>query len=412
MTDVDARRFVEPIAYKTHGYPHREWAVLRDERPVAFFDVEGWPSFWAVTKHRDVVEVSRQPATFLNAPGIALERESETPARQMRSIINMDPPEHAAFRRVAAPWFVPGALDRLSRVISETARDLVDRLGTEGECDFVEAVAGRYPLRVVATLLGVPEEDEPFLMDLTREVFAREDLAAVDADDGGRNRETFFEFFSYFSRLMEERRANPRDDLATTFANARIDGKPMGRLETLAYGLVTVTAGHETTRGAIAGGLLSLIERPEARRLWTENRGLTATAAEEILRFVSPVVYMMRTAVKDYRLRGQHIRAGDRLLLFYASANRDEEMFSHADELDLERHPNPHLALGTGEHGCLGGQLAKRMTGAMLSEFLSRAESVELAGVPVRIAASMIPSIRSLPIRYRLRPSLLARPNA
>jgi cytochrome P450 len=242
-------------------------------------------------------------------------------------------------------------------------------------------------------------------MEITREFFAREELAALESDSVGRNRQTFFEFFSYYSRLMEDRRANPRHDLATTFANARIDGKPMGRLETLAYGLVTVTAGHETTRGSIAGGLLALIERPEVLRRWAKDPALTATAADEVLRFVSPVTYMMRTAVQDYLLRGQTIRAGDRLLLFYASANRDEDVFPHPDELDLGRHPNPHLALGTGEHGCLGGQLAKRMTGAVLEEFARRVESVELAGSPVRIAANMIPSIASLPIRYRLRPS-------
>lgn len=405
MTEIDARRFVEPIAYKTRGYPHREWAHLRRGAPVAFFEVEGWPAFWALTKHRDVVEVSRQPTTFRNAPGIALERASAAPARQMRSLINMDPPEHAAFRRVAAPWFTPGALGRLDSVVTETARLLIDALGTEGECDFVEAVAGRYPLHVVATLLGVPDEDEPFLTELTREIFAREELAALDVDDVGRNRETFFEFFSYFSRLMEDRRASPRDDLATTFANAKIDGKPMGRLETLAYGLVTVTAGHETTRGAIAGGLLALIERPDALRRWAADPSLTPTAADEILRFVSPVTYMMRTAAEDTSLRGQRIRAGDRLLLFYASANRDEDVFAQPDELDLGRRPNPHLAFGIGEHGCLGGQLAKRMTGTMLAELVGRVESIELAGAPVRIAGNMIPSIASLPIRYRLRPS-------
>lgn len=412
MSTVDARRFVEPSAYKSLGYPHQEWARLRRQAPVELFEVDGWPSFWAVTKHRDVVALSGQPSLFVNAPGIALERTSRGSAHQMRSIINMDPPEHAAYRRVAAPWFTTAALARMEPVVTETARRLIDGLGVEGECDFVERVAARYPLHVVATLLGVPESDEPFLMEVTREIFEREEIAQTEADYAGRNRETFFEFYSYFSRLMEDRRSRPRDDLATTLATSRIDGCPMGRMETLAYGLVTVTAGHETTRGSVAGGLLALIERPEALRLWAADPALTATAADEVLRFVSPVVYMMRTATQDHALRDRTIRAGDRVLLFYASANRDEEVFASPDELDLTRRPNPHLALGVGEHACLGGRLARRMTGAVLEEFVRRVDRVELAGRPQRVAANMIPSLASLPIRYRMRPRPGSRPIA
>jgi len=412
MSTVDPRRFVEPSAYKELGYPYREWARLRRQAPVAHFTVDGWPSFWAVTRHSDVVALSCQPTLFVNAPGIALERTTRESAHQMRSIINMDPPEHGAYRRVAAPWFTTAALARLESVVTGTARRLIDALGDEGECDFVESVATRYPLHVVATLLGVPECDEPFLMEVTREIFEREDIAQAEADHAGRNRETFFEFYSYFSRLIEDRRAQPRDDLATAFATASIDGCPMGRMETLSYGLVTVTAGHETTRGSVAGGLLALIERPEALRRWATDPALTATAADEILRFVSPVVYMMRTATQDHLLRDRTIRAGDRVLLFHASANRDEEVFANPDELDLARTPNPHVALGVGEHACLGGRLARRMTGAVLEEFVRRVDRVELAGRPQRVAANMIPSLASLPIRYRMRPRAASRPVA
>jgi len=174
-------------------------------------------------------------------------------------------------------------------------------------------------------------------------------------------------------------------------------------METLAYGLVTVTAGHETTRGSVAGGLLALLERPEAMARWAADPSLTATAADEVLRFVSPVVYMMRTATQDYPLQDRIIRAGDRVLLFYASANRDEEVFPDPDELDLARRPNPHVALGVGEHACLGGRLARRMTGALLEELVGRVEWMELAGPPQRVAANMIPSLASLPIRYRMK---------
>lgn len=409
MGGIDARRLVEPAAYKYEGYPHELWAELRREAPVELLHVEGWPPFWAVTRYDDIVEVGGQPETFINGPGIALERLRDRTAaaeasRQMRSIINMDPPKHAKYRQVAAPWFTQSALERMEPLIDETARRFVNQLGREGECDFVEAVAARYPLHVVATLLGVPEEDEEFLLELTREMLGREDLAAAtsEAEDVDRNRETFFEFFSYYSRLLESRRVDPKDDLTTTFAHARIDGEPMGRMETLAYGLVTATAGHETTRGSVAGGLLALMEHPHLLRFWADRPGLAVTAADEILRFVSPVTYMMRTATREYELAGRTFRAGDRVVLFYASANRDEEVFDAPDSLLLERRPNRHLALGTGAHFCLGSRLARRMTGAILEELVTRVQDIELAGEPERAASNMIPSVKHLPIRYRI----------
>ena len=410
MDHLDPTRLVEPHAYKTQGYPHAEWAALRAEDPVSFLEVDGWPPFWALTKYRDIVEVAAQPRIFSNEQGIALERERERSAsveasRQMRSIVNMDPPRHTQHRQVAMPWFTQEALERLLPVVRETARRLVDGLGAEGEGDLVDLVAAPYPVHVVATLLGVPPEDEPFLLDLTREMLGREDLAAGETpeDDVDRNRQMFFEFFSYYSRLIEERRKKPRDDLSTTFANARIEGKPMGRMETLAYGLVTATAGHDTTRSAVAGGLLALLEHPRAFETWQRKECSTDRAADEVLRFVSPVTYMMRTATEDYVLRGKRIRRGDRVVLFFASGNRDEEIFVNPNDLDLDRFPNRHLALGTGEHFCLGSRLARAMSGILLEELVTRFDMVELAGAPERTASNMIPSVSRLPLRYRVR---------
>jgi hypothetical protein len=218
-------------------------------------------------------------------------------------------------------------------------------------------------------------------------------------------REMFTEFWNYFSRVMEERRSEPRDDLASVFANARIDGEPMGALETMGYCLIAFTAGHETTRGAIGGGMLALLEQPELRERWCREPELTPLAIDEIIRYVTPVNHMVRTAARDYELRGQKIAAGDRLVLFYASANRDEDVFDAPDEIQLDRHPNRHLAFGVGEHFCMGAHLARKTSGALFRELVTRIESVELAGTPERTASNLVPGFKHMPIRYRIAPA-------
>ena len=413
MSEIDPLRLIDPQCYAEHGYPHAEWTQLRRESPVCFFEPPGWPPFWAITKHADIVEVSKQPDIFLNGPGMTLVRQrgGDHPdagsQQQIRTVINMDPPDHRKYRKVASPFFTPRALGSLDSLICETATKLVDGLGPEGECDFITEIASQHPLKIIARILGVPESDEPFILKLTNELFGSEDpefqRSAEDRMAGMR--EMFVEFWSYFTRVMKERRSSPQDDLASVFANARIDGQPMGDLETMGYCLVAFTAGHETTRGAIGGGFHALIEHSEERERWAREPGITPQAADEIIRFVTPVNHMVRTANRDYELRGQTIRSGDRLVLFYASANRDEEVFEAPSELRLDRHPNQHLAFGVGEHFCMGAHLARRTSGAIFRELVTRLESVELAGTPERTASNLVPGLKHLPIRYRLGPS-------
>ena len=202
---------------------------------------------------------------------------------------------------------------------------------------------------------------------------------------------------------MEDRRAEPRDDLATLIANARIDGEPMGALETMSYCLITFTAGHETTRGGIGGGLHAMLQHPEVRERWAAHPELTPLAIDELIRYVTPVNTMMRTASRDYALRGQKIREGDRLVLFYASANRDEDVFPNPEEIQLDRSPNRHLAFGVGEHFCMGAHLARKTSGALFRE---------LVGEPERTASNLVPGLKHLPIRYRLAASAWARGEA
>ena len=406
---MDGLRLIEPRAYAEQGYPHAEWKALRSQ-PLTYFEPPGWQPFWAITKHADVIEVSRQPERFLNGPGMTLIRKRDEAEQgsfmQMRTIINMDAPDHRKFRKVASPWFTPRALGRLDPLVKATARELVDSLGAEGECDFVQAVASLHPLKVIARILGVPEADEPFILRITNELFGAEDPEFQRSAGTLQHRRALgMDFFNYFTKVIEARRRAPQDDLASVIANARVDGEPMGVMETMGYCLITFTAGHETTRGGIGGGMLALIENPGERERLARQPALTPHAVEELIRYVTPVNHMVRTATEDYELRGSKIRAGDKLMIFYASANRDEEVFEEPDALRLERSPNPHLAFGVGEHFCLGAHLARKTTGALLAELIPRLAHVELAGQPERTASHLVPGLKHLPIRYRIRPA-------
>jgi cytochrome P450 len=330
---------------------------------------------------------------------------NEDVAQKIKTVINMDPPEHRKYREVASPFFTPRAIKALGPLVKDTARKIVDGLGSEGECDFITDVASIHPLKVIARILGVPEADEPFILKLTNELFGGEDPEFQRSEDRMEAmRGLFMEFWEYFGKIMQDRRERPRKDLASVFANARIDGEPMGALETMGYCLIAFTAGHETTRGAIGGGLEALIDNPEQRERWAGEPDLTPKAIDEIVRFVTPVNHMVRTAARDYSLRDQKIREGDRLVLFYASANRDEEIFDEANELRLDRHPNRHLGFGIGEHFCLGAHLARMTSGTLFHELVSRLESIEPAGRPLRTASNLVPGLKHMPIRYRLAP--------
>jgi cytochrome P450 len=406
MTTIDPQRLVDPKCYADHGYPHPAWTVLRKEAPVCKFRLDGWPDFWALSKHEHIVEVSKQPNLFLNAPGMTftptpLEGDEEPP---IRTIINMDPPEHREFRKVASPYFTPRAVATLDELVRRTARKLIDDLGPEGECDFIAEVASLHPLKVIARILGVPESDEPFILKLTNELFGSADPEFQrDPERMEGLKSLFMEFWGYFGEIMADRRKNPTDDFASVIANARVNGEPMSELETMGYCLITFTAGHETTRGAIGGGLHALIEHPDELRRWANQPDLTPVAIDEIVRYVTPVNHMVRTAAADYELGGRNISAGDKLVLFYASANRDEDIFDNPGRLKLDRTPNHHLGFGIGEHFCVGANLARTTSGTLFRELVTRLEDVELAGEPERVASNLVPGFKRMPIRYKLR---------
>jgi hypothetical protein len=323
----------------------------------------------------------------------------------------MDPPKHRKFRKIASPYFTPRSLQRLTDLVEQSADDLVASLVERadangvGQCDFVTDVAAKHPLRILSTILGVPREDEPFILRVTNQLFGGDDpeFAREEEDRGDAFRALALEFFQYFSKIANGRRETPKDDLAGIIANATIDGEPIGDVETFGYYLISFTAGHETTRNSIAGGMLALIENPaEREKLRRDPEGMCASAVEEIVRWTTPVNYMMRTVACDYELGGQKLREDDRLILFYASANRDEKIFDDPYTFKVDRSPNPHLGFGIGEHFCLGSHLARASQRALFRKLIPRLEEVELTGPAERLASSFVAGVKHLPIRYRL----------
>ena len=260
---------------------------------------------------------------------------------------------------------------------------------------------------VSISCIGAPEEDEPFVLKTTNEIFGRDDpefqRPGMTAQESVMA--AAMDFAGYFAKILEDRRARPQDDLVSLFANARVDGEPMNEIDTMGYCLVMFIAGHETTRGGLSGGMKALLDHPDQLALWkTDPAGFTKSGVEEILRFVTPVNTMARTVAEDVEIGGRHLAAGDRLIMYYASANRDEDVFEAPNAFRIDRHPNPHLAFGIGEHFCLGAHLARKTQQSMFREFVSRVDFVEQAGPAERTASNLVPGLKHLPIRYRLRP--------
>jgi len=326
----------------------------------------------------------------------------------MRTIIEMDPPEHRDFRKVASGFFTPRSIHRLDEIVAECAKGQIDKLGEEGETDFVESIAQRHPLRVLSTILGIGPDDEDLLLELTQQLFAGDDpdLQREGEDREAATQSLLADFGALFTRIIEDRRANPGDDLASLLANAKMaDGSPMGPMETFGYYLIVFTAGHDTTRNAISGGMQALLENPDQMAKLCADPSLEKTAVEEVIRWTSPVNYMKRNLLVDAEVGGVKMKAGEDLVMFYASANRDDDVFENPFQFDITRHPNRHLGFGTGEHFCLGAHVARLSSRALFLELANRVDTIELAGDPTHIASSFVAGLKTLPIRYKIRPT-------
>ena len=416
VTGIDGRDLISPRAYGERGIPHDQWSELRRLDHLHFCDPPGFDSFYPIVRHEHICEISKQPDLFWSRFGIVLESQQqkliindEKGLGSVRVIIGMDPPDHRAYRKVAAPWFTPKAVTGVEPVAAKSARGLVDRLverarGGEGECEFANEIAAAHPLRVLSTILGVPREQEPRILALTTQLFAADDPDLQrEGDDRKKAAEALVvDFFQMFNAIIEDRRANPTGDLASVLANGRVNGEPMGLMETLGYFLITFSAGHDTTKNALAGGICALAQHPDEFEKLKRNPDLIPSAVEEIIRWTSPVNYMKRVVGEDLEFRGQKLRKGDNVVLFYASANRDEAVFDDPFSFRVDRNPNRHLGFGIGEHFCLGAHLARESQRALLRELVGRIDSLELAGEPERIQSSFVVGLKKLPLRYRV----------
>ncbi|MGH7821566.1 MAG: cytochrome P450 [Candidatus Binatia bacterium] len=404
--------FIDPAAYAALDSWHAAAARLRREDPVHRVEAPGFEPFWAVTRHADVMEVERQHDKFWNTKESVLAMRGQAERLQasgadLKTLIHMDGAEHRAYRAVPNDWFRPANLRRLLETrIEELARKYVDRmLELGGECDFAAEVALYYPLQVIMSILGVPEADEPRMLQLTQKLFGNQ-----DPDFGGDDPEqtvlaTLLDFAAYFNAMTTERRAHPTGDLASTIANGRIEGEPLGDLQTISYYVIVATAGHDTTSSSLAGGLETLVRHPDQLRMLRQDPTLVDNAVDEIIRWVTPVRHFMRHAQQDYVLRGTRIAAGDRLLMSYLSANRDESVFEEPFRFDVRRrNADEHLAFGIGVHFCLGAHLARMELRAFFRELLPRLDSIELAGAPEYTSSTFVGGPKRVPIRYRLRP--------
>ena len=280
----------------------------------------------------------------------------------------------------------------------------MDDLGPEGETDLAQGMAVSHPLRILATALGVPREQEAKILELSNRLFAADDPELGGGSGPEEFRRLGQEFLELFLPIVQARRQNPTDDLASLLANGTVDGQPMGPAETLGYYLIVFNAGHDTTKNALAGGFRALIEHPDQFEKVRRDLSRAPDAVEEILRWTSPVNYMKRTAARDVELGGQKIREGDALILFYASANRDESVFEDPFTFDIDRNPNRHLAFGHAEHFCMGAHLARRSQRAIVEELARRVEHWEIIGEPEWIAASFVVGLKRLPVRYKIAP--------
>lgn len=402
--------FVDPAAYADEDYFHRACALLRAEDPVHRVEGPGFNPFYAITKSADIFDIEARNQIFLNEPRPVLGTAEDDARRaengdMLRTLIHVDDPEHRNLRGVTAEWFLPKNLNKLDGMLEGYAKRYVDKMfELGGECDFARDIAMYMPLNVILSILGLPESDYPRMLKLTQELFgsADEDLQRGDGDPAADMIAVVQDFFAYFAKLTEDRRANPTGDMASVVANAAIDGEPLSLIQTISYYVITATAGHDTTASAMAGGLLALIEHPDQLARLQGDPSLMNTAVDEMIRWVTPVKHFMRTATEDYSLRGTTIKAGESVLLSYPSGNRDEEAHADPFRFDVGRSPNKHLAFGFGVHYCLGAMLARMELKALFRELLPRLKNVELAGEPKWMKTIFVGGLKTLPIRYEV----------
>jgi hypothetical protein len=416
--DDIARTILTPKAYAEDAPVHDAFRWLRANNPLARAEVEDVYPFWIVAKHADILEVSRQNALFHSGdmPTTMTTIAGDKTVREMtggsphllRTLVQMDAPDHPKYRVLTQSWFLPQNIRQLEGRIREIARAHVDHMAElGGSCDFVRDVALTYPLRVIMEILGVPEADMPRMLRLTQELFGAADpdlnRSRGEADDGLADiQATIADFFMYFKGITDARKAEPTGDLATAIANGEIDGAPINDFEAMGYYVIVATAGHDTTSSSTAGAVWGMCQFPDAFAKVKADPALIPGLVDEAVRWITPVKHFMRSATEATTLRGREIAKGDWLMLCYPSGNRDEEVFDEPDRFMPERKPNRLLSFGYGAHLCLGQHLARMEMRILFEELMPRLKALEFGGEPSRAEAAFVGGPKRLPIRYKM----------
>lgn len=393
----------------------KAFATLRSQRPIPFFkepeitgtaiEVPSGPGYFVLTRHADVVEASRHPELYCSGRGAT--NIPDMPDQMLEffgSMINMDDPRHARLRRIVSAAFTPKTIKAIEANIHKVAAEVVDNLADSKECDFVTEVAAKLPLTIICDMMGVPKEDR-------EKVFTRSNviLSMGDPEYVPEGTDPILAFLqagqdlaSVMESLSSQRLGNPTDDLTSALVNANVDGESLSHDELASFFILLVVAGNETTRNAISHGLLALSEHPQQSAAWAADpASISTTAVDEIVRWASPVIFMRRTVTRDTVLSGQVLKEGSKVLLLYASANRDEEVFADPFNFDIRRNPNPHVGFGgPGPHFCLGAHLARKEIAVMFEELLGRMKDIEVTGEPSFLRSSFINGIKHLPCRF------------
>jgi cholest-4-en-3-one 26-monooxygenase len=383
------------------GVPHHFFKLLRREAPVYHHPEPDGPGFWVLSKYEDIVTVSMDSATFSSwRGGTNIHDVPDDSLGFVRMImLNMDPPQHTQYRRLVSKGFTPKIVQAMEPRVRTTANEIIDRVARRGECDFVADVAAELPLQVILELMGVPVEDRHLVFDWSNRMIGFDDPEFQTSPEDGRAAAT--EMFMYANQLASERKRSPQADVISTLMRAELDGEALTEMEFDAFFVLLSVAGNETTRNLISGGMLALIEHPEQRDKLLADPDLIPAAVDEMLRWVTPVIYFRRTVTRDTELGGQRIREGDKVVMYYGSGNRDEDVFPDGDRFNVSRDPNPHITFGPGgAHFCLGASLARLEIRVMFEELLRRLTDIESAGPVKRLRSNFIAGIKQMPVHF------------
>jgi cholest-4-en-3-one 26-monooxygenase len=384
-----------------HGVPYDQFDRLRREAPVAWHEEADGPGFWVVTKHADVKAISHDTVTFSSElGGTFIDTQTDDALAAMRlSILNMDPPKHHRYRRLVNRGFTPRAIQALLESIDRRAVRIVDDVIDKGECDFVEDIAALLPLEMICEMIGLPEEDWPRMFELSNTMVGFDDPEYQASSSDGML--AAMEIFTYCDAVAADRRANPRDDLMTALVEAEIEGETLTVDELNLFFVTLVVAGNETTRNLINHALLAVVEHPDEAKRLRDDPSLWATATDEFLRWGTSIHNFRRTATSDTELRGVPVAEGDKVVMYYLAANRDEEAFPDPYRFDAGRTPNDHVTFGGGGvHYCLGASLARAEIGAIMRQVVERLPDIELTAEPRRLRSDFVNGVKHMPVRW------------